>query len=361
MVYYVIGLMSGSSLDGLDICYAQYEEVRGKWSAEILQAECLPYTPEWQTRLAQAAGMTVPDFLRLHTEYGRFTGSLVNAFIEKYELEHKVHFIASHGHTVFHDPRAKTSFQLGDGASIAACTGLPVISDLRSMDVALGGQGAPLVPVGERLLFDDYELLLNIGGIANVTLNKGNRVAFDVCVANQALNAVARQAGQEYDAEGLIARSGNLLPEYFVQLCNAEFYAATAPKSLSNEQAFGMVADFVNNEKLSVADKLHTLVELIASQIAAGIQRLLPAQETERRMLVTGGGAFNTFLIERISSHLEHLQIQLEVPAPALVVNKEALIMGLLGILRWREEVNADAQTTGASRDSVGGAYWMGK
>lgn len=353
--------MSGSSLDGLDICYAQYEEIRGKWTAEILQSECLPYPPEWRERLLQAAQISVPDFLRLHTEYGRFTGSLVNAFVDRCELAHKVHFIASHGHTVFHDPSAYTSFQLGDGASVAAVTGLPVISDLRSMDVALGGQGAPLVPVGERLLFADYDVLLNIGGIANLTINMGNRMAFDVCVANQALNAVARQAGLDYDAEGMLARSGTLLPEYFVQLCNADFYAAAAPKSLSNEHAFGMVADFVNNEKLSAADKLHTLAELIASQIAAGIQRLLPVQEAERRMLVTGGGAFNTFLIERISAHLEPLQIQVEVPPPSLVANKEALIMGLLGILRWREEVNADAQTTGASRDSVGGAYWMGQ
>lgn len=361
MVYYVIGLMSGSSLDGLDICYAQYEEVRGQWSASILHAECVPYTSDWRMRLANAAQMNVPDFLRLHTEYGRFTGDLVHAFIVRHELEHKVHFIASHGHTVFHDPAAHTGFQLGDGASVAAVTGLPVISDLRAMDLALGGQGAPLVPVGERLLFAEYDLLLNIGGIANLTINKGQRIAFDVCVANQALNALARQAGTEYDAAGAIAASGNLLPEYFVQLCNADFYALTAPKSLSNETAFGMVSEFIDNTGLDVADKLHTMVELIASQVAAAIQRVLPEHDTVRRMMISGGGAFNTFLIERISAQIAHLNIQVEVPETSLVENKEALIMGLIGILRWREEVNADAQTTGATRDSVGGAYWMGK
>lgn len=361
MIYYVIGLMSGSSLDGLDICYAQYEEVRGQWSAQILASECLAYTPEWRSQLSQATAVNVPDFLRLHTAYGRFTGDLINEFIARHELEHKVHFIASHGHTVLHDPAAQTSFQLGDGASIAAVTGLPVVADLRSMDVALGGQGAPLVPVGEKFLFADYDLLLNIGGIANVTLNKGNRVAFDVCVANQALNALAQKAGKEYDAEGSIAASGSLLPEYFVQLCNADFYAAPSPKSLSNEVAFGLVSDFVNNEALSLADRMHTLVELIASQIAAGIQRVLPETDTSRRMLVTGGGAFNRFLVERISAHLEHLNVQLDIPDSSLIQYKEALIMGLIGILRWREEVNADAVTTGASRDSVGGAYWIGK
>lgn len=361
MVYYVIGLMSGSSLDGLDICYAQYEEVRGQWSAEILQASCVPYTPEWRANLSEASALSVPDFLRLHTAYGRYTGKLVNEFIAQKELEHKVHFIASHGHTVFHDPQAQTSFQLGDGASIAATTGLPVISDLRAMDVALGGQGAPLVPVGERLLFPEYDLLLNIGGIANLTLNKGDRVAFDICVANQALNALAQKLGKEFDEYGAIAASGQLLAESFVQLCNADFYVAKAPKSLSNEQAIGLVSNFLQQDELAVADRMRTLVELIAAQIAAAVQRLLPEVLNERRMLVTGGGALNKFLMERISAQLEHLQVKVEVPDTLLVQNKEALIMGLIGILRWREECNADAQTTGAGRDSVGGAYWMGK
>src|SRR5215217_3074242 len=166
MVYKVIGLMSGSSLDGLDIVYVHIDETRGKWSFEIKAADCYPYSDEWTNKLKQAKDLSVADFLKLHTAYGHYLGTQVKQFMDAHELELKVDFLASHGHTVFHQPESKTSFQLGYGSAISAELAMPVISDLRAMDIALGGQGAPIVPVGDRLFFNTHNYLLNLGGIA---------------------------------------------------------------------------------------------------------------------------------------------------------------------------------------------------
>lgn len=173
MIYKVIGLMSGSSLDGLDIAFVQLEEVRGQWTYQVLAADCVPYTEEWAHNLKHAQQMAVPDFLRLNTAYGRWMGEAVNKFITEKNIDLQVQFIASHGHTVMHEPANYTTSQIGDGAAIAAVTGLPVISDLRALDVALGGQGAPIVPIGDKLLFGQYDYHLNIGGIANITVQLG--------------------------------------------------------------------------------------------------------------------------------------------------------------------------------------------
>lgn len=363
MVYNVIGLMSGSSLDGLDICFAQIEEIRGKWSAQILNADCYPYDAEWVSKLRNAQQLNVPEFLRLHTAYGRYTAELVNRFIEQNELQHKVHFIASHGHTVFHEPEANTTFQLGDGASIAAVLGLPVISDLRSLDVALGGQGAPIVPIGDRLLFGDYDLLLNVGGIANITLRKSDNhyVAFDISVANQALNFLAQKIGKEFDESGKIAASGKLIENAIITLNDEEYYKKPAPKSLSNEKSMDMVRAFIENENYSVEDRMHTMVHFIADRIKQSVLQHLPEDSlVSKKLLVTGGGAFNNYLMQVLSDNMAPLGIELTIPDAEVVAYKEALVMALIGTLRWREETNVLAEQTGATKDSVGGAFWIG-
>lgn len=359
MVYKVIGLMSGSSLDGLDICYAQFEESRGHWSAEMLHTACVPYTQEWIAQLRHAQQLNLADFLKLHTAYGRYVAQLVQSFIDEHALEHKVHFVATHGHTVFHEPAAHTTFQLGDGATMAALLGLPVISDLRAMDVALGGQGAPIVPIGDRLLFGNFDILINIGGIANMSLHQGNQqyIAFDVCVANQALNALAQQMGHEYDASGAIAASGTVLPAILQQLSAHPFYAAAAPKSLSNAQAMDLVQAFILDENYSVPDKLNTICHLLVAQIAAAI----PMATEARKALVTGGGAFNSYLMQLLQKQMAQQHIELIIPDEKIIAFKEALVMGLIGTLRWREDVNVLAAVTGAQRDSVSGALWMGQ
>lgn len=360
MVYNVIGLMSGSSMDGLDIAYVQLDEVRGQWSFKILEAECLSYDPKWVERLRTAADVNVSDFLKLHTAYGRYIGDRVNEFVDKYALGHKVHFIASHGHTVFHDPANHTTGQVGDGATIAAITDLPVISDLRAVDVALGGQGAPIVPIGDKLLFSEYDYLLNIGGIANITVNQGDKMlAFDVCPANRVLNGLARREGKEMDEGGALAAQGSLLVSILDQLNGQDYYERSAPKSLSNEIADTLGFPLLLESNYGNCDRLFTMVQHIADQVARAVKQH-PHGKEQATLLATGGGAFNTFLIEELSKHLVPHNITVVVPEANVVKFKEALVMALIGTLRWREEVNVLSSVTGASRDSVGGALWMG-
>ena len=359
MVYNVIGLMSGSSLAGLDIAYVSLEEIRGEWKFAIIRAECVPYTEDMVAELSKADHLDVSQFLRLHTRYGRFIGEQVRDFMNEHDLAHKVHFIASHGHTVFHDPAQHTSVQIGDGATIAAVAGVPVISDLRSMDVALGGQGAPIVPIGDKLLFGEYDYWLNIGGIANMTVRKGEKMlAFDICPANQVLNILAAQEGQPFDKDGMLARRGRLLIDVLSQLNGQEFYSRQAPKSLSNEAAISLAFPYLLESKQENLDRLRTAVQHIAEQVATTV-RAFPQEKQDAKMLVTGGGAFNTFLVEQIRDLLKPLNVQVVVPDHTVVKYKEALVMALIGALRWREEKNVLSTVTGASRDSIGGALWM--
>ncbi len=360
MVYNVIGLMSGSSLDGLDIAYVQLTEVRGKWDFSILNAECIPYTDEWHTLLKAAHTTTVSDFLKLNTSYGRYIGEQVMQFISRHQLQHKVHFIASHGHTVFHDPASNTTFQLGDGASIAALCGLPVINDLRAADVALGGQGAPIVPIGDKMLFSDYTYLLNLGGIANLTVQGPDTpsMAFDVCPANQLLNALAARLGKTMDEGGNIAATGKIIPQILDALNNNPYYLQLPPKSLSNEAVALMIQSVVSNNDYSIEDLLCTASFHIAQKIVDALQ-MLSHNDSSSLMLVTGGGAFNEFLTEALRSLLANRNITLIIPTPDVVKYKEALVMALIGALRWREEENVLHTVTGATRNSVGGAIWL--
>jgi len=361
MVYKVIGLMSGSSLDGLDICYTHLEESRGQWKFDIQDAACIPYSDEWKERLQYAQQADVADFLKLHTRYGRYIGEEVQKFMESFSLQHKVDFIASHGHTAYHDPEQHTSFQLGDGATIAAVTGLPVISDLRSLDVALGGQGAPIVPIGDKLLFGDFDYWLNIGGIVNMTVQHEERmVAFDVCTGNQALNALARNEGKDFDEDGLIARNGKVLIGVVNDLNEQEYFKKLPPKSLSNDKAIALVFPVLLESPHSNADLLRTVVEHIAEQVAAVVKQF-PHNKESAKMLVTGGGAFNNFLVEMIESKVASMHTKLIVPYEQVVKYKEALVMALIGALRWREETNILNSVTGASTESISGALWMGQ
>jgi len=360
MVYNVIGLMSGSSLDGLDIAFVRFEEIRGQWSYQVIHSQCIPYEADLIHSLKHAAYAQVSDFLKLHTEYGRYIGKKINTFIEEHNIRHEVHFIVSHGHTVFHEPQNHTTCQIGDGSAIAAITGLPVISDLRSLDVALGGQGAPIVPIGDKLLFGNYDYWLNIGGIANITVPyNGSLLAFDVCPANKILNTLAENEGYIMDENGAMAEEGTLLPDLRMDLNNAGYYKAQAPKSLSNETAMELVFPHLLESDHSTHDMLRTVVQLIADQVADAVRKY-PAGQEQATMLVTGGGAFNKFLVSEIEKAIAPMNVSITVPDAVTVKFKEALIMALIGTLRWREETNTLSSVTGASRDSIGGAIWMG-
>lgn len=361
MIYKAIGLMSGSSLDGLDIVYAHLHEAGGKWNYEIVAADCYDYSSEWVDRLQHAVQLPAMDYLLLHAEYGHYLGEQVNRFINTGNLHHKVHLIASHGHTSFHNPGKKMTAQLGDGAAIAAATGLPVVSDLRTMDVAFGGQGAPIVPIGQKLLFPQYDLFLNIGGIANISCKKDDGyIAFDVCPANRVLNMLVKGRGIQYDANGQIAASGKVNTTLLDTLNGLEYYKQSYPKSLSN--AFGMetILPLIHQQGVSLEDALRTYVEHITIQITRSIGQLPENGLRPAQLLVTGGGALNTFLVDRLREDLGRLSIEVIVPEKNIIQYKEALIMALIGILRWREEYNALSTVTGASRNSIGGALWMG-
>jgi anhydro-N-acetylmuramic acid kinase len=356
MVYHVIGLMSGSSLDGLDIAYIELTEIAGKWSFEFIHTDCIAYNTELAQQLKAARTLPVPEFLNLHTFFGRFIATEINKFIERNELFHKVHFIASHGHTVWHDPSSKTSTQIGDGASIAALTGLAVISDLRNIDVALGGQGAPIVPIADQLLFADFEYCLNLGGIANMTINRSNPIAFDICPANQILNYFANKAGLDFDRDGALGRSGKVHNEKLSMADSHAYYQQAAPKSLDNSFAVNELLPLLDN--LSPEDGLATTVHHIVTQIVSAIKPYVN-EDTPQKMLLTGGGAHNTFLIEKIAAAVKSLNIEVTVPDTTIVDYKEALAMALMGALRWREEQNVLNTVTGAQRSSVGGALWL--
>lgn len=359
MTYRALGLMSGSSLDGLDLVLAEFHSEGQQWYYRIEAANCLPYTSAWRERLQAATSLQARDYLQLHVDYGRYLGEQVNRFILDNGLEYRIGLIASHGHTSFHDPANRLTAQLGDGASLAAITRLPVVSDLRALDVAFGGQGAPIVPIGERLLFPPYPYFLNIGGIANISLAGDPYLAFDVCPANRVLNTLAETMGQPMDEDGAIARTGSIQAELLRSLNELDYYRRTGPKSLPNEFGTDLVMPMLVSSGYSIPDLLSTYCEHISIQIAQAFHEmkvLVPGG-----MLTTGGGAFNQFLMERITAHLQTLSIQPIVPEKELVQYKEALIMAFIGVLRWRQENTVIASVTGAAYPSIGGAFWMGQ
>ena len=360
MIYRAIGIMSGSSMDGLDIAFAEFTETGGKWSFEIIAANCVEYEMEWLQQLNAAANMSAKDYLFLNTAYGHYIGNKINNFIELNDLQHRVNLIASHGHTVFHFPNKKMTAQLGDGAAIAAAVKLPVVNDLRSIDIAFGGQGAPIVPIGDKLLFGTYTYLLNLGGIANMSVNKeGNYIAFDICAANKILNFLALKLGLPYDAEGALAAKGKINDVLLQQLNALDYYKISGPKALDNSYGINMVLPIIEKANLITEDALATYTEHIIQQIKAAILNN-NSSAINPQLLVTGGGAFNTFLVQKLKEGLLPLQILVVVPDSTVVKFKEALIMALIGILRWREETNVLATVTGASQNSIGGALWLG-
>lgn len=347
--------MSGSSMDGLDMAYCVLSEVGGEWTCEIEAADSVSFTEEWKEKLKNITSVGAKDLIRIHVDFGHYIGEQINAFIEKNALEHKVHFVASHGHTVFHEPGQRMTFQMGDGASIAAELELPVISDLRNMDIAFGGQGAPIVPIAEKMLWAGYDYFLNLGGIANVSQHTENQItAFDVCPANRVLNALMNTVEKEYDDKGSTAASGKWNPDLLQALNNLDYYKLPAPKSLSNEFGMETVLPLLEKSDLSLSDKLATMVEHIAFQIGDSLAE-------KGTILVTGGGAHNDYLLQRIEFYLKSKNINIEKTDHQTIEYKEAICMALMGALRWREEENVLSQVTGARQNSIGGALWMGR
>ena len=343
--YKVIGVMSGTSLDGLDIACCVFSR-DGGWKYRILEAKTVAYSSDWLDKLRLTPSMDGETLARTGVEFGRFIGQHVKELADLSGFA--ADFVASHGHTVFHQPERGFTLQIGDGNTIAVQTGLPVIYDFRSLDVALGGQGAPLVPIGDRLLFGEYACCLNLGGIANLSFEMDNaRMAFDVCPANMMLNHLAALAGKSFDQGGELAAAGTLDADLLNRLNGLQHYAKVGSKALGREWFEYNILPLISGSSSSVADRLATAVEHIAIQIAASVPGL-----SRGKMLVTGGGALNHFLISRIR---EHTGMEIIVPDMELVHFKEALVFAFLGVLRHLNEINCLASVTGASRDSSAG------
>ena len=341
--------MSGTSLDGLDIAFCEFSRDDNLWMHKIQCAETIPYPVEWKKSLSNLENGSALDFVTTDVEYGHYLGRLARDFIAKNNLFPD--FIASHGHTIFHQPDRRITSQIGRGSAIAAETGLPVVCDFRSVDVALGGQGAPLVPVGDTLLFNEFDFCLNIGGFANISFQTADtRIAYDVCPANIVMNQLALQAGFEYDPCGMLAASGTVNLQLLQTLNALPYYSLDFPKSLGKEWAVQNIFPLLKTSSQSVNDLLATFCEHIAMQVAAA-----GGANKDRKLLITGGGAFNDCLIRRIRHHAAP---EIMIPDKLTVNFKEALIFAFLGVLRWRNEINCLKSVTGAVKDSSAGAIY---
>lgn len=348
--YKVIGVMSGTSLDGVDVAFCTFKYDSKKWNYVINKAETYSYDQDWKEKLSSIENKSALELAQTNINYGHYLGKFIKKFISTHNIQPD--FISSHGHTIFHQPEKKITVQIGCGSSISAETLLPVICDFRTLDVALGGQGAPLVPIGDKLLFSEYNYCLNLGGFANISFENNNkRKAFDICPVNIALNFLAAQAGKDYDKNGELGKQGSVNNELLEKLNTLDFYQKNPPKSLGKEWLLNNFLPLLHESKISVHDKLRTVYEHIAAEISKCI-------DSNGKILITGGGAHNSFLIERIKSHLKNYVF---IPDNQTIDFKEALIFAFLGVLRFRNEINTLKSVTGAAQDSVGGCIYYHK
>jgi len=340
--WYCLGIMSGTSLDGVDIAYIKFVETN-TIEYHILVADTIPYSAFWKQELTNAFTSTAVAITKLDVDYGKYLGELINVFIKNNNISN-LDFIASHGHTIFHKPAAGYTLQIGNGASIASTCRQQVVCDFRKQDVAKGGEGAPLVPIGDQLLFSDYDYCLNIGGFANISYEEGKiRKAFDICPANIILNHYTRKMGLEYDDQGKIAKKGALDTKLLESLDSLSIYQEK--KAMSNEFVVSDIIPLIDSYNLSTPIILNTVTEHIAIKIGG----LFKEKTT---VLVTGGGAFNTYMIERI---IQNSNAKIIIPNNTLINYKEALIFGLLGLLRIENRINVLASVTHANEDHSSG------
>jgi len=352
-VYNVIGVMSGTSLDGLDIAHCMFTLNKNQqWEFKIISFITVDFDIYLKKKLTQATEICGLELMKLHNEFGNFIGHSIEAFIKKNQIKKEIiDCISSHGHTIFHQPNIHLTTQIGNGANISAITKLPVICDFRTIDVALTGQGAPLVPIGDRLLFHKYDYCINLGGIANISYEENNeRIAFDVCPVNIVLNKLSQELGKSFDKNGKLSESGNLNLDLLNKLNGLSYYNELHPKSLGIEWILQYVFPLLNSYNINVEDKLRTFVEHIAIQIGKTII------SDNKKILITGGGAFNSFLVQQIKSQTD---IDVIIPEPNLINFKEALIFAFLGILRLKNEPNCLQSVTGATENSIGGCIYQ--
>ncbi|WP_088323272.1 anhydro-N-acetylmuramic acid kinase [Polaribacter tangerinus] len=344
---FAIGVMSGTSLDGVDLVYVKFTK-DDVYNFDIIHATTIPYNKEWKQLLQNALFSTSDELESLDVLYGSYLGNLIANFIANYKINH-IDFIASHGHTILHEPENGVTLQVGSGKKIAAITNKKVVCDFRTQDVKLGGQGAPLVPIGDELLFSEYDYCLNLGGFSNVSFTKGNcRIAFDICPVNIVLNHYVSKLGFAFDESGKIASKGVVNTLLLEKLNALDFYKKLPPKSLGLEWVQKEIFPLIDSFEKDIANVLATFSLHAAMQIAAIIKG-------SDKVLVTGGGAFNSFLMSQISTCSK---ITIKQQSPKIIDFKEALIFAFLGLLRIDNQVNCLKSVTGAIKDHSSGVIF---
>lgn len=348
--YNVIGVMSGTSLDGVDLAYIKFNN-SNRWTFEIFQSETISYSEEWLSKLKNAIHFNHSELEELNVAYTKLLASIINEFFYKNNLT-KIDAVCSHGHTILHQPQNGFTLQIGNLPMIRDLVNHTIVCDFRVQDVQLGGQGAPLVPIGDELLFSEYDYCLNLGGFSNVSFNEnGKRIAFDISPVNTVLNFYANELGFAYDDAGNIAKSGNVNKDLLKQLNGLEFYTLPYPKSLGMEFVNAEIFPLMHSFQIDVKDKLRTFVEHIAVQVAK------ICCKSEASLFITGGGAYNRFLIDRLSNYLPTTNIV--IPDDKTIQFKEALIFGFLGVLRLRNEINVLSSVTGAKENHSSGVVFI--
>jgi len=348
--YNVIGVMSGTSLDGVDLAHIQFHLDNNKWSFEILEIDTVGYSQSWINILKVAVDYTDAALEKLNQDYTKLLASIIVAFVGKHHIEN-LDAVCSHGHTILHQPKNGITLQIGNLPEIAALTNQTVVCNFRVQDVKLGGQGAPLVPIGDRILFSDFDYCMNLGGFSNVSFEQnGERIAFDISPVNTVLNFYANQIGLLYDDKGQLSRTGNIDETLLQELNSLGYYQEKFPKSLGFEFVKGIVLPIIEKYKIRIEDKLRTFTEHIAYQTHLA----LPYKKGS--IFITGGGAYNDFIIERIQFYLPEMKII--IPSAKILEFKEALIFALLGILKLRGEINTLCSVTGAKMDHSSGEIY---
>ena len=349
--YQVVGVMSGTSLDGIDLAHLYFSVENGVWNYQIGNCQTISYPYDWLNKLKHALHYSNEELQNLNNDYTQYLGKIICDFVQENSLQN-LDAVCSHGHTILHQPQNGLTLQIGNLPKIATITNQTVVCDFRVQDVELGGQGAPLVPIGDRMLFSEYDYCLNLGGFSNVSFEEnGKRIAFDISPVNTVLNFYANQMGFDYDDKGKVARSGKINTVLLEKLNQIEFYQTIQPKSLGMEFVNGTVLTLMEEFSISIEDKLASFIEHIALQIGLALPK------KSERMLVTGGGAYHLFLLERMKYYLP--EIEIVVPDLKTLEFKEALIFGLLGVLRLRNEVNVLSSVTGAKNDHCSGFVFI--
>ncbi|MEM9719780.1 MAG: anhydro-N-acetylmuramic acid kinase [Bacteroidota bacterium] len=350
-----VGVMSGTSLDGVDLVAAEFSWTEKEiYQYSILSSRSIPYSDQWVSRLANLIDQSGEIFAKTHVYYGHFLGATIRNFIKEENISPD--FVGSHGHTIFHQPEKNFTAQIGDGETVVSYLTCPYVTNFRNKDVALGGQGAPLVPLGEKYLFPGRHLFLNLGGFCNLAVEG---LAYDVSSCNGVLNYLVQQIYPElpFDDKGNLAASGNFSEALFTELEALPFYQAAAPKSLGWEWVIEEVLPIVNRSELPIQDKLHTFCHHVANQIFQSLRALNRQNES---ILISGGGTHNEFLISLIAERLSTLDIHIEKPVDDSFIDfKEALIFSFLALRTLTGKPTILPSATGASEAGITGSIHL--